>query len=72
MQTTLFRARLSADALKKTKKSLSKRSVAPGDAFHIRLAQVELRSPFDLTLKPQALVSAQEQAKMWTDIFGPY
>jgi addiction module RelB/DinJ family antitoxin len=74
MQTTLFRARVPAERLKKAQKILDKLGLDAGDAFNILLAQIELRQglPFEVTIQPKPLVSAEDQAKVWTDAFGAY
>jgi hypothetical protein len=38
------------------------------------LAQIELRQglPFDVSTRPNPLLSAEEQAAAWTEAFGAY
>jgi len=72
--TTLFRARVPAQRLKKAEKILEQLGLNPGDAFNMLLAQIELRKglPFEVTTQFTPLLSAQEQATIWTEAFGAY
>jgi len=38
------------------------------------LAQIEIRQglPFEISTRPNPLVSAEEQAAVWTEAFGAY
>ena len=52
--SVLFRARVTADRLKKAEKVFARFGMKTSDAFNIFLAQVELRKdmPFSITSKP--------------------
>jgi addiction module RelB/DinJ family antitoxin len=69
-----FRARVPARRLKKAEKILDQLGLKPGDAFNLLLAQIELRHglPFEVTTQNHPARSAEEQATVWTDAFGPY
>lgn len=71
--TTLFRARVPKDRLKRAEKILAKMGLKPGDAFNMLLAQVELRKalPFSVTTNPELLTS-EEQAVAWTQALDAY
>lgn len=72
--TTLFRARVPAQRLKKAEKILRQLGIKPGDAFNMLLAQIELRKglPFDVTTKVPSMLSPDEQAAAWTEAMGAY
>ena len=72
--TILFRARVPAQRLKRAEKILGQLGMKPGDAFNMLLAQIELRKglPFDVTTHPPSILSAEEQAKAWTEAMGAY
>jgi addiction module RelB/DinJ family antitoxin len=72
--TTLFRARVPAQRLKRAGKILDRLGIKPGDAFNMLLAQIELRKglPFDLTTRATPLLSSDEQAAAWTRTLGAY
>lgn len=72
--TTLFRARVPADRLKRAEKILDQLGMKPGDAFNMLLAQIELRKglPFDVTTQPSPMISPEEQAAAWTEALGAY
>ena len=72
--TTLFRARVPAQRLKKAEKILEQLGLKPGDAFNMLLAQIELRKglPFDVTTQTVPLMKAGEQAAAWTETTGAY
>jgi len=72
--TTLFRARVPAQRLKRAEKILEQLGMKPGDAFNMMLAQIELRKglPFDVTTRPTPLLSSEEQATEWTEALGAY
>jgi antitoxin component of RelBE/YafQ-DinJ toxin-antitoxin module len=46
----------------------------PGDAFNMLLAQIELRKglPFPVTTQASPMLSAEEQAAVWTEAMGAY
>jgi addiction module RelB/DinJ family antitoxin len=72
--TTLFRARVPAQRLKKAEKILSQLGMKPGDAFNMLLAQIELRKglPFEVTTQAGPTLSSDEQAAAWTEAMGAY
>ena len=71
--TTLFRARVPAQRLRKAKKILDQLGIKPGDAFNMLLAQIELHKglPFDVTTQA-TVVSSDQQATAWTEALGVY
>ena len=71
--SVLFRARVPARRLKKAEKILDRLGLKPGDAVNMLLAQIELHNgvPFELTAAPR-LLSAQQQADVWTEALGAY
>lgn len=73
-ETVLLRARVPAKRLRQAEKVLQKLGLKPGDAINMMLAQIELRQalPFEVTANPKPLLSANEQAKEWTEAFGAY
>ena len=72
--TSLFRARVPADRLRKAEEILARLGMKPGDAFNMLLAQIELREalPFDVTTHPPELLSAERQAAEWQEVLGAY
>jgi len=72
-ESVLLRARVPASRLKKAEKILDRLGLKPGDAVNMLLAQIELHNgvPFDLTTAPR-LLSAREQAEVWTEALGAY
>jgi addiction module RelB/DinJ family antitoxin len=72
--TTLFRARVPAQRLKKAEKILERLGMKPGDAFNMLLAQIELRKalPFEVAIKTTPVLSSDEQAAAWTETMGAY
>ena len=72
--TTLFRARVPAQRLKKAEAILGRLGLKTGDALNMLLAQIELRQglPFEVTTKPPQLLSSDEQANEWKEAFGDY
>jgi addiction module RelB/DinJ family antitoxin len=72
--STLFRARVPSDRLKRAEKVFSRLGMKTSDAFNIFLAQVELRNdmPFTITAFPERLLTTAEQGKQWEDAFGEY
>ena len=73
-KTTLFRARVPKDRLRRVEKVLAKMGMKPGDAFNMLLAQVELREalPFSVTTNPGHLLTSEEQATAWTQALDAY
>lgn len=73
--TTLFRARVPTDRLRRAEKVFSRLGMTPGDALNVFLAQVELRGdlPFAVTTaKPERLLTTAEQGKVWESALGEY
>ena len=72
-ESILLRARVPARRLKKAEKILDRFGLKPSDAINMLLAQIELLNgvPFDLTTPPR-LLSASEQAGVWTEALGAY
>lgn len=72
--TSLFRARVPADRLRKAEEILARLGMKPGDAFNMLLAQIELREglPFEVTTRPPVLLAAEQQAAEWQEAFGAY
>jgi addiction module RelB/DinJ family antitoxin len=72
--TTLFRARVPMQRLKKAEKILNQLGLKPGEAFNMLLAQIELRKglPFEITTQLKPMLSSDEQASAWTEAFGAY
>ncbi|HVT29794.1 MAG TPA: type II toxin-antitoxin system RelB/DinJ family antitoxin [Lacipirellulaceae bacterium] len=73
-KTTLFRARVPKDRLRRAEKVLAKMGLKPGEAFNLFLAQVELREalPFAVTANPGKLLTSDEQATAWTQALDAY
>ena len=74
LTTTLLRARVPSQRLKKAEKILAQLGMKPSDAVNMLLAQIELRQalPFDVTTRPPQLLSAEQQAEAWTESLGVY
>jgi addiction module RelB/DinJ family antitoxin len=72
--TTLFRVRVPAGRLRKAEKILDQLGMKPGEAFNMLLAQINLRKglPFAVTTESARLLSAEEQAEVWTEAMGAY
>ncbi len=72
--TILFRTRVPARRLKRAEKILDQLGLKPGEAFNMLLAQITLRKglPFEVNVQPYPLISADEQAEVWTRTFGAY
>lgn len=72
--TSLFRARVPADRLRKAEEILARLGMKPGDAFNMLLAQIELREglPFEVTTRPPVLQSSEQQAAEWQEALGAY
>jgi addiction module RelB/DinJ family antitoxin len=72
--STLFRARVPTERLKRAEKVFARLGMKPGDAFNIFLAQVELRNdlPFAVTVNVDQLVTTEEQGKTWENALGEY
>lgn len=72
--TTLFRARVPANRLRRAEEILSRLGMKPGDALNMLLAQIELRGalPFEVTTRPQPLLTPEQQGGDWNHALGPY
>ena len=72
--STLFRARVPAERLKRAEEVFARLGMKTSDAFNIFLAQVELRNdmPFTITTKADRLHTTQEQGKAWENALGEY
>lgn len=72
--TTLVRARVPTKRFKNVSKILNRLGMKPSDAFNLLLAQIELRKglPFEVTIEPSQLLSAESQAGVWTETLGEY
>jgi addiction module RelB/DinJ family antitoxin len=72
--STLFRARVPTERLKRAEKVFARLGMKPGDAFNIFLAQVELRNdlPFAVTTTVDRVVTTEEQGKTWENALGEY
>lgn len=72
--STLFRARVPTQRLKRAEKVFARLGMKASDAFNIFLAQVELRNdlPFAVTTHVDQLVTTEEQGKTWERALGEY
>jgi addiction module RelB/DinJ family antitoxin len=72
--STLFRARVPTERLRRAEKVFARLGMKPGDAFNIFLAQVELRNdlPFAVTTTVDRLDTTEEQGKVWENALGEY
>ena len=74
-QTTAnFLAQVPAKRLRSAEKILQKLGLTPADAVNILFAQIEICRglPFEVSIEPKPLLSADEQAAVWTEVFGAY
>lgn len=71
---TILRTKVPARRLQRAEKILRKLGLTPTDAVNMLLAQIEIRQglPFEVTAQPKALLSAEEQAEVWTETYGAY
>jgi len=72
--TTKLLAQVPAQRLRRAEKILRKLGLTPGDAVNMLLAQIEIRRglPFEVSTEPKPLLSANQQAAAWTEVFGAY
>ncbi len=72
--TTLFRARVPTERLRKAEEILDQLGMKPGDAFNLLLAQIELHKglPFEVTTQVKPMLPAEDQAQAWTEALGAY
>jgi addiction module RelB/DinJ family antitoxin len=70
----LLRARVPEKRYRNAERILDRLGMNPGDAVNLLLAQIELRQglPFDVSLTPGSLLSADQQAQAWTEALGEY
>jgi len=72
--TTKFLAQVPAQRLRRAERILKKLGLTPADAVNLLLAQIEICRglPFEVSMTPKPLLSADEQATAWTEAFGVY
>jgi addiction module RelB/DinJ family antitoxin len=70
----LLRARVPEKRYRNAAQILDRLGMNPGDAVNLLLAQIELQQglPFDVSLNPGGLFSAEQQAQAWTEALGEY
>ena len=73
-ETAILRAKVPARRLQRAEKILQKLGLTPTDAVNILLAQIEIRQglPFEVSVQPKLLLTADEQAAAWTETYGAY
>ena len=73
-ETAILRAKVPARRLQRAEKILQKLGLTPTDAVNILLAQIEIRQglPFEVSVQPKPLLTADEQAAAWTESYGAY
>lgn len=71
---TVFRTQVPVRRLRRAEKILRKLGLSPAEAANMLLAQIEIRKglPFDVSLVSKPLLSADEQAAVWTEALGAY
>jgi addiction module RelB/DinJ family antitoxin len=71
---TVFRTQVPVRRLRRAEKILRKLGLSPAEAVNMLLAQIEIRKglPFDVSLVSKPLLSADEQAVVWTEALGAY
>jgi addiction module RelB/DinJ family antitoxin len=71
---TVFRTQVPVRRLRRAEKILRKLGLSPAEAVNMLLAQIEIRKglPFDVSLVSKPLLSADEQAAVWTEALGAY
>jgi addiction module RelB/DinJ family antitoxin len=72
--TTLFRARVSTQRLRRAEKVFARLGMTLEEAVDLFLAEVALREdlPFVVTTHPERLLSTAEQGKVWEEALGEY
>jgi addiction module RelB/DinJ family antitoxin len=72
--TAILRTKVPARRLQRADKILRKLGLTPEDAVNMLLAQIEIRQglPFEVNAQPKPLLSAEEQAAVWTETYGAY
>ena len=70
--TAIVRTRVPARRLQRAERILHRLGLTPADAVNMLLAQIEIREglPFEIVTQPRSLLSAEEQAAVWTEAFG--
>ena len=70
----LLRARVPTERYRNAERILERLGMNPGDAVNLLMAQIELHQgiPFDVSLQKGELLSASEQARIWTEALGEY
>jgi addiction module RelB/DinJ family antitoxin len=73
-ETAILRTKVPARRLQRAGKILRKLGLTPADAVNMLLAQIEIRQglPFEVNTRAKPLLSAEEQATVWTENFGAY
>ena len=73
-KSVLVRARVPVRRLRNAERVLDRLGLKTGDAINMLMAQVELRQglPFEMSLSPAPMLSADEQAAEWTGALGEY
>lgn len=73
-ETAILRAKVPARRLHRAEKILQKLGLTPSDAVNLLLAQIEIRQglPFEVSVQPKPLLTADEQATAWTETYGAY
>lgn len=73
-QSILLRARVPERRYRKAEKILNRLGMNPGDAVNMLMAQIELRQglPFEVLLRPNQLVTPEQQLDAWTEALGEY
>jgi addiction module RelB/DinJ family antitoxin len=63
-----------ARRLQRAERILHRLGLSPAEAVNMLLAQIEIRKglPFDVSMMPKPLLTADEQAAAWTEAFGAY
>ena len=70
----ILRTKVPARRLQRVQKILRKLGLTPADAVNMLLAQIEIRQalPFAVSTQATPLLSAEEQATVWTEAYGAY
>jgi addiction module RelB/DinJ family antitoxin len=71
---TILRTKVPARRLQRAERILRKLGLTPADAVNMLLAQIEIHQglPFEVNSQPKPLLSAEEQATVWTETYGAY
>ncbi|MCF7676099.1 MAG: type II toxin-antitoxin system RelB/DinJ family antitoxin [Akkermansiaceae bacterium] len=70
----LLRTRVPSARYRNAERILKQLGLKPGDAVNLMLAQIELRQglPFEVALQDSAWLTADQQARAWTEVLGEY